>query len=72
MTPDGEAGLNYLCAGYKKYFRHIAPAMNGMVKHDNKRRPFQQLTFAANLQRQQLVSFGNQQLSKFFVLTQYG
>ena len=31
-TPDGEAGLNYLCAGYKKYFRHIAPAMNGMVK----------------------------------------
>ena len=31
-TPDGEAGLNYLCAGYKKYFRHIAPAMNGMVQ----------------------------------------
>ena len=32
FAPDGEAGLNYLCAGYKHYFRHIAPAMNAMVK----------------------------------------
>ncbi|MDM4765057.1 anaerobic sulfatase maturase [Pelomonas sp. SE-A7] len=29
-TADGEAGLNYLCAGYLKYFRHITPAMNRM------------------------------------------
>ena len=31
-TADGEAGLNYLCAGYKKYFAHITPAMNIMAR----------------------------------------
>jgi uncharacterized protein len=30
-TPDGEPGLNYLCAGYKQFFHHIEPAMNTMV-----------------------------------------
>jgi len=30
-TPDGEDGLNYLCAGYKYFFNYINPYMNFMV-----------------------------------------
>ena len=31
-TPDGEAGLNYLCTGYKMFFRHIDPHMKTMSR----------------------------------------
>ena len=30
-TPAGEEGLNYLCAGYKKFFNHIDPYMRFMA-----------------------------------------
>jgi uncharacterized protein len=30
LTPDGEPGLNYLCAAYKKFFNHINPHMRIM------------------------------------------
>jgi serine-type anaerobic sulfatase-maturating enzyme len=29
-TPDGETGLNYLCAAYKQFFTHIKPYMEFM------------------------------------------
>jgi uncharacterized protein len=31
-TPDGEAGLNYLCPGFKAFFHHVEPAMRFMVE----------------------------------------
>jgi uncharacterized protein len=31
-TPDGEPGLNYLCAGYKAFFQHIDQPMQLMVR----------------------------------------
>ena len=30
-TPTGEPGLNYLCAGYKRYFKHIDPYFKGLA-----------------------------------------
>ena len=36
-TPDGEPGLNYLCAGYKAFFHHVDAAMRFMgneLAHD--------------------------------------
>jgi uncharacterized protein len=38
-TPDGEPGLNYLCAAYKRFFRHVGPAMNTMGQLLQTRRP---------------------------------
>ncbi len=32
VTPDGEQGLNYLCEGYKMFFRHIDPYMRFMAR----------------------------------------
>jgi uncharacterized protein len=36
-TPDGEPGLNYLCAGYKAFFKHADKAMRimaGLLRQD--------------------------------------
>ncbi len=30
-TPDGEPGLNYLCAGYRRFFRAVEPSMKKMA-----------------------------------------
>ena len=38
-TPDGEAGLNYLCPGYKRFFNHVATHMNTMGELLQQRRP---------------------------------
>jgi uncharacterized protein len=38
-TPDGEEGLNYLCAGYKMFFNHIDPYMKFMAEELRQGRP---------------------------------
>ena len=32
---DGEAGLNYLCKGWLKFFQHIDPVLNALLKANN-------------------------------------
>lgn len=39
QTPDGEPGLNYLCAGYKYFFHHVDPYMKFMADELRQRRP---------------------------------
>lgn len=42
-TPDGEAGLNYLCGGYKVFLRHIDPYMKAMAQLLKQGRPAAEL-----------------------------
>ncbi len=42
-TPEGEPGLNYLCAGYRRFFNHIDPYMRKMVDLLRKQRPPSQI-----------------------------
>jgi uncharacterized protein len=39
QTPDGEEGLNHLCAGYKRFFHHIDPYMKQMAELLKKQKP---------------------------------
>lgn len=34
-TPSGEPGLNYLCAGYKKFFTHCLPFVDAVAREYN-------------------------------------
>jgi serine-type anaerobic sulfatase-maturating enzyme len=50
-TPDGEDGLNYLCAGYKQFFRHIDPYMRFMCSMLRRQQaPAHVMRFAPKLQ----------------------
>jgi uncharacterized protein len=46
ITPDGEPGLNYLCAGYKAFFTHIDRPMRYMARELRAGRPPANLMFA--------------------------
>ncbi len=38
VTPDGEPGLNVLCAGLNRFFRHVQPALPELARRVNDRR----------------------------------
>ncbi len=39
FTKDGEPGLNYLCAGYKAFYRYVLPYMEFMANELHHKRP---------------------------------
>ena len=39
VTADGQAGLNYLCEGYHKFFAHTAPYFEFMAEELRNERP---------------------------------
>jgi serine-type anaerobic sulfatase-maturating enzyme len=43
-TPEGEPGLNYLCAGYKDFFHHVDPAMRFMAEQLRRNRAPSEIT----------------------------
>jgi len=38
-APDGEAGLNYLCAGYRRFYSHVLPYLRRMATLARQGRP---------------------------------
>jgi uncharacterized protein len=52
-TPDGQPGLNFLCAGYKKFFNHVEPYMDYMAKElKNKQAPANVMQWIKNRENQ--------------------
>jgi uncharacterized protein len=49
-TPDGEEGLNYLCAGYKLFFKHVDPYMRFMAEELRHLRPAANVMQSIHLQ----------------------
>lgn len=56
-TPDGEPGLNYLCAGYRHFFNHIRPLTRRMLSLIQEGKPATLLM--AELREEELAQWRN-------------
>jgi uncharacterized protein len=63
-TPDGEDGLNYLCAGYKAFFRHVAAPMRAMGELLRRGRPAADLMLERKVGRNAPCPCGSGRKSK--------
>jgi uncharacterized protein len=55
-TPEGEFGLNYLCAGYQRFFRHVDPHMRTMTALLRARRaPAEIMDLLARAERERAI-----------------
>ncbi len=46
-TPDGEPGLNYLCSGLRRFFKHVLPAVERIADNIRKAEKVAQIGRAA-------------------------
>ena len=49
-TSDGEPNLNYLCAGYRMFFRYVSPYMEAMAEEVRNQRPAANVMYRLNAQ----------------------
>jgi uncharacterized protein len=56
-TPDGEPGLNYLCSGYKSFFKHVDPYMKFMANELINERPAKNVMYWAKDKDQGFPSY---------------
>jgi uncharacterized protein len=53
LSPEGQGGLNYLCKGYKMFFKHAEPFMEFMAKElKSKRAPANVMNWVRNRENQ--------------------
>ena len=65
-TPDGEPGLNYLCAGYKQFFNHIDEPMRFMANELRyNRAPANVMAFMARRDDEWKAQFGKARPNDF-------